>query len=119
MPRNLYEDTEQTQIAGATWRGTDLSRRPLAGRWNFVRNNGDPEQDGRGYIQPELQNSWTQPDPGDPDQEELAEHEFRLHMDGSLEFKGHLIPGTWDSLVYTLPGVSDTEPNYIPEKDLS
>lgn len=119
MTKLVQEDTEQTQIAGATWKGTDLSHRPLAGRWNFVRDNGDPEVIARGKVQPELQNGWTQPDAGDPDQEDLAQHEFRLHMDGSLEFKGYLVPGTWDALAYTLPGVSDTEPDYVLLKDAS
>src|SRR6187455_465056 len=109
MTRNLYEDNPTTRTVKAAWTGHDLRRRPLAGRWNFVRNNGDDEQDGRGYIQPELQNGWTQPDLDDPDQQALGEHEFRWHADGSLEFKGFLVPGTWDALAYTLPGASSVE----------
>lgn len=115
MSRPIQEDTEQTQIASANWIGKDLQHRPLAGRWNFVRNPSgalSTDQTGRGKVQPQLQNSWTQPDWTDPTQEDLAQHEFRLHMDGSFETKGHLVPGTWDSLVYTLPGVDETQPDY-------
>jgi len=122
MSRPVYEDNEQTQISGARWRGNDLSHRPLAGRWNFVRDpSGDlsTDQIGRGKVQPQLQNGWFQPDIDDPDQAALAQHEFRLHMDGSLEFKGYLVPGTWDSLAYTLPGADENEPDYIPTHEVS
>ncbi len=122
MTRPNYEETSNTRIVQAAWNTKDLARRPLAGRWNFVRDNGDPEQDGRGYIQPELQHTWRQPDSGDPDEEDLGEHEFRWHADGSLEFKGYLIPDTdaaWDKLAYTLPGASSVEPNYIPAHQVS
>lgn len=115
MTRNITEQTQEVQISKNSWTGRDLQNRPLAGRWNYVKNNGAGDEQGRGKVQPELQNGWTQPTgaTGDGD---LAEHEFRLHMDGSLEFKGYLIPGTWDTLAYTLPGFSDSEPDYVQVK---
>ena len=119
MTRPIYEENSTTRLVSARAGLSDMRRRPLAGRWNFVRNNGDPAIDGRGFIQPELQNGWEQPDGVSPGQEALAEHEFRWHADGSLEFKGHLIPGTWDSLVYTLPGAASVEPDYIPTHEIS
>lgn len=117
MSRPVYDENDHQQVTKAQWKGKDLSHRPLAGRWNFVRNPSGPlstDQTGRGKVQPQLQNGWTQPDSTDPAQEDLGQHEFRLHMDGSLEFKGYLVPGTWDSLVYTLPGADETEPDYFP-----
>ena len=119
MSRPLYDETDQTQIQKADRRGVDLSHRPLAGRWNYVRNDGEGAQVGRGKVQPVLQNGWAQPDPGITEQEDLGEHEFRLHMDGSFETKGYLVPGDWDSLVYTLPGADETEPDYWPTKRIS
>lgn len=120
MSRAIYdENSDEVRIGKASWRGTDLSHRPLAGRWNYVRNNGQAFQNGRGKVQPELQNGWSQPDPGEPTQEDLGQHEFRLHMDGSLEFKGYLIPGLWDSKVYDLPGADETEPDYWPPHRVS
>lgn len=88
-----------------------LEAEPLAGPWN---RPDDPDQ-------PALQNGWTQPT-GVGAQAELAKHEYRWHSDFSIEFKGFLIPGTWDSLVYTLPSLEawdEGEPNYIPPKTLS
>lgn len=89
-----------------------LESNPLAGPWNEVDATD----------QPALQNGWAQPDSGDPDQADLGLHEFRWHSDFALEFKGFLIPGTWDALAYTLPELDawdDDEPSYIPAKDLS
>jgi hypothetical protein len=119
MSRNIHDETDTTEITKAKWTGRDLQHRPLAGRWNRVRDTGESFQTGKGKVQPVLQNGWAQPDPGDPDEQDLGQHEFRLHMDGSLEFKGHLIPGTWDSLVYTLPGNDEAEPDYIPTHEIS
>lgn len=120
MSRPLFEESDdQVQIGRADWKATDLQHRPLAGRWNYVRNDGESAQTGRGKVQPVLQNGWAQPDPGVTEQEDLGEHEFRLHTDGSFETKGYLVPGTWDSLVYTLPGADETEPDYIPTKRIS
>lgn len=119
MSRSLYEDDAYTRIAKSAWTGEDLQHRPLAGRWNRPRNNGDPFLNGSGKVQPELQNDWNQPDDDEAAQAPLGKHEFRLHMDGSLEFKGFLIPGEWDSLVYTLPGADVNEPNYIPPHRIS
>lgn len=119
MSRSLYEDNIYSRTAKSQWTGEDLQHRPLAGRWNRPRNNGDPFLNGSGKIQPELQSGWGQPSDDIPAQAQLGKHEFRLHMDGSLEFKGFLIPGSWDSLVYTLPGTSETEPNYIPPHRIS
>lgn len=119
MSRPVYDPTDTTNIEQAKWTGRDLQHRPLAGRWNYVRNAAQAAQVGRGKVQPVLQNGWSQPDDGEEEQEDLGEHEFRLHTDGSLEFKGYLIPGTWDSLVYTLPGADDSEPDYFPPHIIS
>lgn len=116
MSKPVYDDSEQTQISKATWTGDDLQHRPLAGRWNNVLGSGDSPTNGGGKVQPALQNNWEQPDGVSAGQENLARHEFRLHMDGSLEFRGYLVPGTWDSLVYTLPDASDVEPRYPQPK---
>jgi hypothetical protein len=119
MTRPVYEDNDHADQQKTDFKARDLQHRPLAGRWNYVRNSGDPAVTGRGKVQPQLQNGWTQPDDGDPEQENLGEHEFRLHMDGSIEFKGYLIPGTWDTKVYDLPGANETEPDYYPPHTIS
>lgn len=119
MSRSVYEEDEYSRQAKTDFTTRELRTRPLAGRWNYVRNDGEAIQVGRGKVQPELQNGWSQPDSGEPSQEDLGEHEFRLHTDGSLEFKGYLVPGTWDAHVYTLPGWDDSQPDYFPPHRVS
>jgi hypothetical protein len=66
--------------------------------------------------EPGLQNSWQQPSPP------LQKFAFRLHRDGSLEFRGHLDASggaTSGTVAVTLPGTADpdTEPNFVPSED--
>lgn len=97
MSKSLRTEVQETKIVKARWVGTDLRRRPLAGRWNT----------------PDLDNGWTQPDPP------LGIHQYRWHADGSLEFKGHLVPGTWNAKAYDLAPAIGVEPNYWPEHEIS
>jgi hypothetical protein len=119
LRRYQYDEDDQTQISKVDFTNRDLQHRPFAGRWNNVRDSGDSAVNGGGKVQPELQNGWAQPDGVTAGQIDLGRHEFRLHLDGSLEFKGFLVPGDWDSLVYTLPGASVTEPDYFPPHRVS
>lgn len=97
MSRPLAEPSPTKDAARNEWRAKQTERRPLAGRWNT----------------PSLVNGWTQPDPP------LGTMQFRIHMDGSLEFKGHLEPGTSGTVAFTLPGAIDEEPDYRPAHDIS
>lgn len=97
MSKSLRTEVQETKIVKARWVGTDLRRRPLAGRWNT----------------PDLENGWAQPDAP------LGIHQYRWHADGSLEFKGHLVPGDWNAKVYDLAPAIGVEPNYWPEHEIS
>jgi len=97
VTKSLRVEVQETKVVKARWGVTDLRRRPLAGRWNT----------------PTLVNGWTQPDPP------LGIHQYRWHADGSLEFKGHLIPGTWDAKAYDLDDAIGVEPTYWPTHEIS
>lgn len=98
MSRAVYEDALDSEVNKNRFGVKDLKRRPLAGRWNTPDLSGG---------------DFSQPDPP------LGEHQFRLHMDGALEFKGHLVPGTSGTVAYTLPGAITVEPDYRPGHDVS
>ena len=119
MAKPIYEETPETQAAKSQWRGTDLQRRPLAGRWIQPQGASSDTPPPDRPTPPDLQNGWDQPDGVSAGQEYLGKHEFRWHADGSLEFKGHLIPGDWDSWVYTLPTVIGVEPDYQTSHEIS
>ncbi len=112
MSKPIQREDNDTRIAGLRGGLQNEQTKPLANRWNRPRTGSFVV--GNGLYQPVLQNGWEQPDPP------LGKHEFRRHADGSIEFKGHLVPGTWDSLVYTLPGVDyPDEENYLPPHEIS
>jgi hypothetical protein len=80
---------------------------PGAFRWR-TPNIDDPPPDG---PTPELENGWAQVDPP------LERFAYRLHSDGSLEFKGHLDAAGASSgtVALTLPTPvddEDMEPSY-------
>ena len=68
-------------------------------------------------VTPELENGWAQPDPP------LERFAYRLHTDGSLEFKGHLdaAGATSGTVALTLPDELydplEVEPSYRLPKD--
>lgn len=119
MSRNLYEPTEYSYIAQNRFLTKDVRQKPLASSWIHPLDPGDcPPTDGGndqfGNITEEwypcLLNSWQQVQPP------LEPFGFRLHYDGSLEFKGHLDSenATSGTIAFILPGATAGEPNYLP-----
>lgn len=113
MTRNLYEPTDQSKIVQNRYKIKDTRQKPLASQWIQPVNEGDPIPDTEPDYTPELQNDWLQPDPP------LETFAFRLHYDGSLEFRGHLdaINAVTDTIAVTLPGALVGDPIYLPAND--
>jgi hypothetical protein len=111
VTRSLYEPS--------LWRATakngsgvkSLERRPLAMRW--WQPDCTPGTDGCTGEEPVLQNFWAQPSAP------LETFAFRLHADGSLEFRGHLNASgaTSSTVAVTLPGANPGEAKFLPEND--
>jgi hypothetical protein len=94
--RLLYDENPDTRLAKATRRIARLEKRPLALGWET----------------PDLLNGWTQA--GDP----WDLHQYRRHMDGSLEMHGHLrATGASLSIAYVVKGALAGEGDYRPLKD--
>ena len=113
MTRNLYEPTDQSRIVQNRYKIKDTRQKPLASRWIEPVNAGDPIPDEEPEWTPELENDWLQPDPP------LETFAFRLHYDGSLEFRGHLDAqnATSGTVAVTLPGEEIGDRNYLPPND--
>ena len=111
--RNLSEPNTQRQIAATKFVGKDTRQKPHAFRW------WEPEctagEDGCTGQEPPLENSWEQPS----DASGLEKFAFRLHADGSLEFKGHLNAENASSgtVAVTLPGANPGEVDFRLAKD--
>ena len=107
MTRTVNEPT----IWGAAWKNAarikDQQQKPGAMRW------WQPEctvgSGGCTGEEPGLMNGWAQPD--DP----LQKFAFRLHSDGSLEFRGHLDSSGASSgtVAVILPGVNPGEVDFL------
>lgn len=127
MSRPLFEQTQQRQIAANRYLTKDTRQRPFASGWVYPLNAGDcglpefdpyPLGDGSeyGYVEtwtPCLVNNFEQVDPDAA--ENLEVFGFRMHHDGSLEFKGHLNIENANSgdVAFTLPGMNNLEPDYV------
>lgn len=116
MSRNLHEPTTERRITQNRFGVKETRQRPLASRWVTPDCDYTVEADAEaGCLDwaPALQNSFAQPTAP------LEPFAFRKHMDGSLEFKGHLDASgaTSGTVAFTLPGAADGEPEYIPEND--
>lgn len=116
MTRPLYEPTPTRQQTKNAWGVRDVKRQPLAfGWWMPDCDPGDQAQfPGCSGLEPPLVNDWAQPSAP------LETFAFRLHADGSLEFRGHLdtsqgaVSGT---VAVTLPGANDGEADFRPAHD--
>lgn len=113
MTRNLYEPTDQSRISQNRYKIKDTRQKPLASQWIQPVNAGDPIPADEPNYTPALENGWLQPTGG------LETFAFRLHYDGSPEFRGHLnaqgaVSGT---VAVTLPGALVGDPNYLPAND--
>lgn len=113
MTRNLYEPTDASRIVQNRYKIKDTRQKPLASRWIEPVNAGDPIPVGEPDWTPELENNWEQPS------SPLETFAFRIHYDGSLEFRGHLNAenATSNTVAVTLPGDDVGERNYLPPND--
>ena len=124
MTANIHEPTGLRKLQKTTFIGKDTRQKPLAFRWwepecvpcvgidDPVGCDDDCPDD---PAPPALENGFAQPDPLDG----LEPFAFRLHADGSLEFKGHLdataaVSGT---VAVTLPGANAGEIDFRPALD--
>lgn len=113
MTRNLYEPTDQSRIVQNRYKIKDTRQKPLASQWIEPVNEGDPVPDIEPIWTPELENGWEQPTGT------LERFAFRLHYDGSLEFRGHLDAqgAASGTVAVTLPGELVGDRNYLPPRD--
>lgn len=128
MTKNMAEPNTERKVSENRFGISDTRRRPLAGRW-WTPDCSNPaseayasdwDLDGGGGLpcygwEPDLVNDWAQP--SDP----LEKYAFRLHKDGSLEFKGHLdasLGAVSGTVAVTLPGfLYPDEPDFRPPND--
>jgi hypothetical protein len=114
---NISEPSPTKAITANRYWTRDTRKRPLAGRWYEPGCSTDYTDTDDFYIEckgdePPLENSWLQM----TNASGLEKFAFRLHMDGSLEFRGHLDASggaVSGSVAVTLPGAIDpssTEP---------
>lgn len=113
MTRNLYEPTDQSRIVQNRYKIKDTRQKPLASQWIQPVNESDLIPDEDPEYTPFLENDWLQVEPP------LETFAFRMHYDGSLEFRGHLdadlaVSGT---VAVTLPGGFVGDPDYRPRND--
>lgn len=109
MTRALSEQAVEKELGRHTWSIQRQEFMPLAFRWRTPDVDPDPPT-------PPLENGWAQP------AAPLESFSYRLHADGSLEFKGHLdsAGATSGTVALTLPEPvddSDMEPSYRPARD--
>lgn len=111
MSRNLYEPTRDTRINQNRYKIKDTRQKPAASQWITPVNAGDPIPLDEPDYTPSLQAGALQPTSGD----NLQKFSFRLHFDGSIEFKGvlDLAGSTSPANVVILPGAAAGEPDYI------
>lgn len=111
MTANIHEPSFPRMIVHNRWLSQDTRQKPGAFRW------WEPDcvvGDGCTGDEPPLENSWQQPSAP------LERFAFRLHTDGSLEFKGHLDASggaTSGSVAVTLPGANPGEVDFRPAND--
>jgi hypothetical protein len=108
--RNLSAPTTQKQIAVNKFGIKDTRQTPLAFRWwEPGCNTITDADDGCTGEEPPLVNGWAQPSPP------LERFAFRMHADGSLEFKGHLNAAGASSgtVAFTLPGANAGEVHFL------
>ena len=116
MTRSIYEPDLYTTTAKHGFGIQGLKQKPLAMKW-WVPDCDDTDEDQRAGgctgLEPPLLNGWAQPLPP------LQKFAFRLHADGSLEFRGHLDSAGASSgtVAFTLPGFVPGETDFLPSLD--
>lgn len=117
MTRNIHEPSFPRQVRQNRFGVKGQRQKPHAGRWVVPEcDETDVDEAAAGCFgdEPVLQNNWNQPSAP------LEPFAFRKHMDGSLEFKGHLDASggaVSGSVAFTLPGANDGEPDYLLPND--
>lgn len=116
MTRNLYHPTTDRNVAQNRSRLIKTQQVPGAFKWwtpGCDETDDDQAADGCTGDEPALQNNFAQPSPP------LEKFAFRLHSDGSLEFKGHLNAENASSgdVAVTLPGANAGEVDFRPAND--
>lgn len=112
MTRALSENAIEKELGRHTWSIQRQEFTPGAFGWHT------PDIDDVDDT-PELENGWAQPSLP------LEKFSYRLHTDGSLEFKGHLDASAASSgtVAITLPDETydpdgqELEPDYRPSRD--
>jgi hypothetical protein len=114
---NIHEPSFPRAISLNRFGVKEQKQKPHAGRWITPGCDETDDADAAAGCfgdEPLLENLWQQP------AATLERFAFRKHMDGSLEFKGHLdtsggaVSGT---VAVTLPGAADGEPDYLLPND--
>lgn len=110
MTRAIYEPNLYRDAAKSSFGIRSLKQKPNAMRW------WTPDcTPGGGCTgdEPPLVNGWAQPSLP------LEKFSFRIHADGSLEFKGHLDASVAASgtVAVTLPGANPGEAEFLPPHD--
>lgn len=120
MSRNIFHPTTDRNVAQNRTSIKHTHQKPLAFRWwtpdcSTVYTDPDDEAEFCFDDIPNLVNGWAQPDPGD----DLQFFAFRLHADGSLEFRGHLDSSGASSgtVAFTLPGANAGEVDFFEDLD--
>lgn len=116
MARNIFHPTTDRNVSRNRHRVKVTQQVPGAFKWwepDCDETDPNVAADGCTGDEPALVNSWAQP------VAPLEKFAFRLHSDGSLEFKGHLdgtaaVSGT---VAFTLPGANAGEVDFLPAND--
>src|SRR5688572_11170664 len=120
MTANIHEPNIYRQASRNRFQTKDTRQKPLAFRWwepdcvaCTAPNAPSGCDDGCTGEEPPLENSWAQP------AAPLEPFGFRLHADGSLEFKGHLdaSAASTATVAVTLPGANVGEVDFRPPLD--
>lgn len=116
MSRNISEPHPNKQIRKNEFGIKTSRQKPGAFKWWTPEcDSGDEDAAAAGCTgdEPPLENSWEQPSAP------LESFSFRLHTDGSLEFKGHLNAENASSgtVAVTLPGANAGEVDFRPAND--
>lgn len=115
--QHLSEPSVHGRVSANRFFTKDTRQKPHAFRWWEPECDPDVEADAAAGCtgdEPVLENLWEQPPAP------LEPFAFRLHADGSLEFKGHLDAAggaVSNTVAVTLPGFNPGEVDFRPPND--
>lgn len=123
MTRNIFHPTTDRNVSKNRMQIKNTQQIPGAFKWwepDCDFTDPDIAANGCTGFEPFLDNGWAQPLPGSGlNGNDLELFAFRLHADGSLEFKGHLDAqaASSDTVAFTLPGAIAGEVDFRPAHD--